>query len=249
MKRYVYILFGPIVLCLVWLCITQFQIVDTFFLPSPITTITQLAKLLISGKILPDLYATTERVIVALTIGSLLGIPVGLFLGWNKKVYESFEFVIDFFRSTPSTALFPLFLLIFGISDFSKISVAIFAAFLVVIFNTAYGVMHANKSRMLMARMMGAGNFILFKSVIFWESLPQTFIGLRSGASMALMVIVVTEMFVGTEVGIGRKIIDAQITYDISTVYALIILSGIVGYLLNLVFLIVERKVVHWNKK
>ncbi len=85
--------------------------------------------------------------------------------------------------------------------------------------------------------------------VLIWESLPQTFVGLRSAASLSLVVIVVTEMFIGTNMGLGRKIIDAQLTYEITTMYAVILLTGIIGYTFNMFFLSVEKKVLHWTKR
>jgi len=247
MKKYIII--GPIVLILIWAVVAKLQLIDKFFLPSPWVTLVELWKLIITGSILPDLFATLERVIISFIIAVILGIPLGLWLGRSEKFYRSLEFVIDFFRSTPATALFPLFLLIFGITDNSKIAVAAFASMLIIIFNTAYGVMQAKKSRVLAARIMGASKHQIFKWILFWESLPQTFIGLRSAISLALVVIIVTEMFIGTNIGLGRKIIDSQITYEIPTMYAVILLTGIIGYLLNLLFSLAERKFLHWSGK
>lgn len=240
---------GPIILIIIWAVVSQFQLIDTFFLPDPFTTIGKLFQLLISGEIIDDLIATLGRVILAFTIALVIGLPLGLFLGISEKIYRSFEFIIDFFRSTPATALFPLFLLVFGITDMSKIAVAAFASMLIIIFNTAYGVRHAKKSRILAAQIMGATKAQVFRWILFWESLPQTFIGLRSAISLSLVIIVVTEMFIGTTSGLGRKIIDSQITYEIPTMYATILLAGIVGYLLNLLFLVAEKRFLHWSAK
>jgi len=247
MKRYNII--GPILLILVWAVASQLQLVDKFFLPDPFTVIKKLIELIESGAILGDLFSTLGRVILSFIIALVIGLPLGLFLGRSEKIYRSVEFIIDFFRSTPATALFPLFLLVFGITDKSKIAVAAFASMLIIIFNTAYGVMHAKKSRVLAAQIMGATKAQIFRWILFWESLPQTFIGLRSAISLSLVVIIVTEMFIGTTSGLGRKIIDSQITYEISTMYAVILLTGILGYLLNLLFLAVEKRVLHWSGK
>ncbi len=86
------------------------------------------------------------------------------------------EFIIDFFRSLPATAIFPLFLLIFGVNDSSKIAVASFGAVLIILFNTAYGCMHAKQSRRTVAYLLGASRIQTFRFISFWDSLPQTFI-------------------------------------------------------------------------
>lgn len=247
MRKYTFI--GPILLILIWAVAAQLQLVDKFFLPDPFTTIGKLFQLLSNGSIISDLISTLERVALSFVIAVIIGLPLGLILGRSEKIYRSVEFIIDFFRSTPATALFPLFLLVFGITDKSKIAVAAFAAMLIIIFNTAYGVMHAKKSRVLAAQIMGATKAQIFRWILFWESLPQTFIGLRSAISLSLVIIVVTEMFIGTTSGLGRKIIDSQITYEIPTMYATILLAGIVGYLLNLLFIAVEKRFLHWSGK
>ncbi len=242
-------LIGPVFFIALWAFVTRVQLVDTFFLPSPFLTIRKLVELFQYGGMTNDFFATVKRVGLAFGIASLIGVPLGLVLGSKEKVYRSVEFMIDFFRSTPATALFPLFLLLFGITDKSKIAVAAFTSVLVIVFNTAYGVMHTKKSRLLAAQLMGAGKTQIFRWILFWESLPQTVVGLRSAVSLSLIVIIVTEMFIGTTVGLGRRIIDAQITYEIPAMYATILLTGILGYLLNLLFVVIEKRFLHWSGK
>jgi NitT/TauT family transport system permease protein len=142
--------------------------------------------------------------------------------------------------------MFPLFLLIFGLGDFAKIAVAGFAAFLIVFFNTAYGVMNARQTRLLAARVMGASKMRIFRDVLFFETLPQTFIGLRTAVSLALVVIIVAEMFIGSDNGLGHRIINMQMVFDLKQMYATIIMSGVLGYGLNALFLAIEKHFVHW---
>ncbi|MFA7302506.1 MAG: ABC transporter permease subunit [Candidatus Paceibacterota bacterium] len=240
---------GPLVLVILWVLVSQFGLVDAFFLPNPLVTTAALGTLVVTGSILPDLLATLARVGLAFLIAVSVGLPLGLLLGRSEKVYRHFEFIIDFFRSMPATALFPLFLLLFGVTDSSKIAVAAFASMLIIIFNSAHGVMHTSKTRIRAAKIMGATNAQIFRWIVFWESLPQTLVGLRSAVSLSLVIILVTEMFIGATSGLGRQIIDAQITYEIKTMYAVILLAGVVGYLCNLVFVHVEKNIVHWGGK
>ena len=245
MKKY--LLIGPLALLAGWALLSQLKLIDPFFLPGPLATLAELKKLFFSGTIWPDIFSTLERVLLSFAIAVIIGLPLGLLIGRSEKLYRSVEFIIDFFRSTPATALFPLFLLIFGITDKSKIAAAAFAAMLIIIFNTAYGVMHAQKSRLLAAKIMGASPGQIFRWILFWESLSQTFTGLRSAVSITLVVIIITEMFIGTTSGLGKLIIDSQMTYEIKTMYAAIIIVGTIGYLLNLLFMIAEKKFLHWN--
>ena len=199
------------------------------------------------GGMLVDFGNTLSLVLQSFVIAALVGVPLGILLGVNASVYRATEFLIDFFRSTPATAMFPLFLLLFGLGDFSKIAVAAFAAALVIIFNVAYGVMNARKTRMLAAKSLGASRLRVFIDVVFWETLPQTFVGLRTGVSIALVVIIVAEMFIGATDGLGHRIIDAQISYQLTDMYGSILVTGVMGYGLNILFLLVEKKLVHWS--
>jgi NitT/TauT family transport system permease protein len=190
---------------------------------------------------------TLERTLMAFAIATALGMPLGIALGSNERAYRSVEFLIDFFRSTPSSALIPLFLLIFGINNINKVAIAAFGAFLIVIFNCAYGVINARKQRVAAAKVMGATRWQIFKDVLFWESLQPSFVGLRSAVSMALVIVVVAEMFIGSENGLGHKIIDAQQVMNVRVMYAAIMAAGILGYALNVLFLALERRIVHWS--
>jgi NitT/TauT family transport system permease protein len=96
---------------------------------------------------------------------------------------------------------------------------------------------------------MGANQLQVFKDVLLWESLPQTFIGLRSGISIALVIVIVAEMFIGTEQGLGKRIIDAQQVLNVKDMYASILITGMLGYVLNVLFLVIEKRFVHWSGK
>src|SRR6478735_1182540 len=176
-----------------------------------------------------------------------LVVRLGFILGSNEKAYRSVEFLIDFFRSTPSSALIPLFLLIFGVSDINKVAIAAFGAFLLVVFNSAYGVINARKQRVMAAKVMGANRGQVFKDVLVWESLQPTFVGLRSAVSMALVIVIVAEMFIGADSGLGNRIINSQQVLNVKSMYASILAAGALGYALNVLFLVLERKIVHWS--
>lgn len=242
-------LIGPIIVLLLWLIISIFKIIDPFFLPSPLETMKEIFILFSQEHIIFDLLQTIKRTLLAFLIAVIIGIPLGIVLGSSRKIYSCFEFLIDFFRSIPATALFPLFLLIFGIDDTSKIAVAAFASLLIIVFNTAHGVMYIKKSRVLAAKLMGATKIQLIRHIYVLESLPQIFLGIRTAVSLSLVIIIVTEMFIGTYTGLGRKIIDFQYIYNIKGVYAVILLTGIIGYLINLLFVIIEHKYIHWSGK
>ncbi|MEK6921333.1 MAG: ABC transporter permease subunit, partial [Nanoarchaeota archaeon] len=211
-----YTIGGIIIFLLVWHGIAVIS--NSFFLPTPQETIEAGIKMI--DKIKSASTATIGRIVIAFGAAAAIGIPTGLLLGKAEKVYRNIEPCIDFLRSIPATALFPLFMIIFGIGDLSKIIVAGFGAVLIIIFNTASGVMNSGKARVAAAKIHGASIWQIFREVTFWESLPQTFVGLRIAISLTVAIVIVTEMFIGTNVGVGRMIIDAQVVFNIPGMFA-----------------------------
>ena len=240
---------GVIVLLAVWSFTVWLRIVDPVLLPSPIATFKAMWAGMFHGKLGIDFLKTVERTIYSTIIAAVIAIPLGILLGSSEKLYRSVEFLIDFFRSTPASAMFPLFLVLFGVGDRTKISVAAFGAALVILFNVAYGVMNARKTRILAARVMGASRIRVLWDVMLLESLPQTFVGLRNGVSLALVIVVVAEMFIGSVDGLGQRVFEAQQMFEMPDMYAAIFAAGALGYGLNLLFLTIERRFVHWSGK
>lgn len=240
---------GTLIVIGVWWLVASLQVIERVLLPTPLETFTALFSSLFAGDLLRDFWLTLYRSLYAFIIAVIVGVPVGILLGSNEKVYRSFEFLIDFFRSTPATAMFPLFLVVFGIGDFSKVAVAAFAGALIIFFNVAYGVMNTKKTRVMVAKVMGVPAWRIFWDVTFFETLPQTFIGLRTSISLTLVVIIVAEMFIGSTHGMGQRIIDSQQVFDMPQMYASIIATGMMGYGLNQIFLVAEDKFVHWKGK
>lgn len=240
-------LLGPMLLFLAWDFVVRFGFIKPILLPPPLATVETLVTGLLGGPLLLDFAVTVKRTLQAFGIAALVGVPLGVLLGSTEKAYRSVEFLIDFFRSTPSSALIPLFLLIFGVSDINKVAIAAFGALLIVVFNSAYGVINARKQRVMAAKVMGATRWQTFRDVLVWESLQPTFVGLRSAVSMALVIVIVAEMFIGSENGLGHRIIDAQQVLNVKSMYAAILAAGALGYALNVLFLLAERRIVHWS--
>jgi ABC-type nitrate/sulfonate/bicarbonate transport system permease component len=238
---------GPMVLFILWDLSVRFGFIKPILLPPPADALGALLSGLAGGPLLKDFLVTVWRTVQAFMIAAAVGMPLGVLLGSNEKAYRSVEFLIDFFRSTPSSALIPLFLMIFGVSDVNKVAIAAFGAFLIVVFNSAYGVINARKQRVMAAKVMGASKWQVFKDVLIWESLQPSIVGLRSAVSMALVIVIVAEMFIGADSGLGNRIINSQQVMNVKDMYASILAAGALGYALNILFLLAERRIVHWS--
>lgn len=240
---------GILAFVAVWAILSSAEVLTKGLLPSPKASLLAIAGGIREGKLLKDLGSTLYRTLYAFGLAVAFGVPLGILLGSMAKLYRACEILIDFFRSTPATAMFPLFLVIFGLGDFASIAVAAFAAWLAILLNSAYGVLHSRETRQNAARVMGANGWRMLRDVLFFDAMAQIFIGLRVAISLALVVIVVAEMFIGAKNGIGKQIIDAQVVYDLPLMYGSILMSGLMGYALNALIIFVERRFVHWSGK
>ncbi|HLD06913.1 MAG TPA: ABC transporter permease subunit, partial [Candidatus Nanoarchaeia archaeon] len=133
-KKFYYMIV-PLIILVVWAIFSNLKFISPLFLPAPRAVFLEIIKLFASGVILPDIFYTLYRAFLGFIIACLIGIPLGLLMGYSDRIYYSLEFVVEFFRSIPATALFPLFLLSFGIGDQSKIALTAWAAGLILIIN------------------------------------------------------------------------------------------------------------------
>jgi len=236
----------PMFLLAVWIALTGLRLVDAIFLPSPWAVAGSLLTGLISGDLFRDMLVTVARSLAGFLIAAVVGVPLGLLVGRIKLLASATQPTIDFFRSIPATALFPLFLFFFGVGDKAKVAIAVYACSLIVLVSTAYGAFQVKRARILYAQVMGASRLDIFWKIVVPESAPGIFAGLRVALSLSFVLIVVTEMFIGATVGLGYQIMNSQMVYRTPDMYAGIMLAGIVGYLANRGLLAVDTRVLHW---
>ena len=242
-------LIGPVLFIAFWYMLYYLNIINKLFLPPPHGVFISLGKSLTTQLFWVDLSSTLWRTFIGFMISVAFGIPVGLLMGYYKKVNNAFELLVDFFRSLPALAIFPLLMFFFGIGNTSKIATAVFSCTFIIVINTIYGVIQSTKSRQISGFLMEATKWEVFRKIIFMDALPHIFVGIRTSISMAIIVIIVTEMFIGTNYGIGYRIFETQQTYQVNELYSYIIVAGLLGYLLNQTVIKLERKFVHWSGK
>ncbi len=241
---------GILILPLVWLLTADLlQLASPLLLPKLADVIARFYQLVTDGTLWHDFYSTFLRWLAGYSLGVFAGILCGLIIGLSTKVRITTEFLVEFFRAMPVTAIFPLFLLVFGIADSSKIAMAFTPTFLLMLVNTSYGVTLSDPGRRRMAQVFGATKFQIFRYVVIFDALPQIFVGLRMALAQSLIVTVVSEMFIGTDYGLGQRVYDSYLTSSIPTLYALLIVLGILGYTSNKIIMALEAKFVFWTGK
>lgn len=232
-----------------WLSADILQIASPLLLPPLKAVVERLFTMVIQGSFFDDLTATLYRWVIGFSTGISCGVLVGLILGVSSRLRRLLEFPMEFIRSMPITAIFPLFLIVFGIGDPSKIAMAFTPTFLLMVVNTTYGVLLSDATRRRMASVFGATRLQIFRFIVVMDALPQIFVGLRLALAQSLIVVVVSEMFIGTDYGLGQRVYDSYLTNSVPTLYALLVVLGVVGYLLNKLLLVVESSLIFWTGK
>lgn len=232
---------------LLWELLGVGGLLNVSLIPRPTQIAASLGGLLLAGQIYLDLAYTLFRVLAGFTIGSTLGALMGVGFAISARRYRGIEPLIDFLRSIPGTSLFPLFLLLFGLGDSSKVALAAYASLLLCLFNTAQGVLSASSQRLKALLVLHPTAWQRVRYVTLPEALPQMFVGLRLAASASTIYVVVAEMFVGTMTGLGYRIYTANLQFEVPKMYAYIAFTGMVGYAVNRTLQAASERLVHWG--
>lgn len=231
----------------IWEIVSYSGLFDQLLLPGPLPVLDAFWKLFYTGEIIPDLTGTLAKLAAALTVGSIAGFSIGVVLSNWDFAYDVVSPMQDFFRSLPALAMFPLFLIIFGAGDLTNTLLATWICALYMSLHVSEGLRATSETSLSMARSLKKSEFEILFKVRLMEALPAIFLGLRTLASISILVLIGTEMFVGTRSGLGRVLIDSAYTYDTPKLYAVLLILGIIGRLLNYAVLKLEKRVVHWR--
>ncbi|GAA3666122.1 ABC transporter permease [Nonomuraea antimicrobica] len=195
------------------------------------------------GNILPSL----GRMALGFAGGALGGVVLGLAVGLSARVYDYLDGVLQFLRAIPPPALVTVFLVVFGFGLRMQVAFIMFSIVWPVLLNTADGARSVEPLHLETGQVFRLSRAERLFRVILPSALPKMFAGLRLALSLSLIVMVFSELLPGTTNGIGFQLTDAYSTFDLPAMWAGIVLLGVLGYLLNEVFLIVERRVLSWH--
>ncbi|MBW8482481.1 ABC transporter permease [Actinomadura sp. PM05-2] len=196
-----------------------------------------------TGNILPSL----GRMAVALAISAAAGVALGMALGRSPRAHAYLNPVFEFARSIPPPTLVPLLMALFTLGTPMQIASIVLSALWPVLINTADGARTVDEQQIQTARVFRLTAAQRLRLVIFPAALPKIFAGLRLSLSLSLILMVFAELLPGTDNGIGFELTDAQSRSDLPTVWAVIVLLGILGYLLNAALTALERRVLAWH--
>jgi ABC-type nitrate/sulfonate/bicarbonate transport system permease component len=213
----------------------------------PVTVVFgELVGLLMTGELWIEVGRTLRGWGLGLGVAVALAVPAGMVIGSVDVVYRAVRAMIEFLRPVPSVALIPAAILMFGTGTGMKVFLAAFAAFWPLLFQSIYGVQDVNPGVKETARAYGLGTFARFVSVIVPSTLAYVATGLRISSAIALILAVTAEVVVGAA-GLGQAIEAARIAGQVTTMYALIAVTGMLGLVLNTLFQRMESGLLHWH--
>jgi ABC-type nitrate/sulfonate/bicarbonate transport system permease component len=218
----------------------------SLYFPSASTVVGTMIDGLADGELLTALAFSLKNYAAGYALAAVLGIGLGLVLGDHRRIRETLSPALDFMRALPNVAFVPVFILALGIGSGPKIVLIAFGCVWPILLNTIDGVRSINPAVLETARSYGIPYRLRMFRVIFMGALPQIFAGLRIALAVGLILMIVSEMY-GSASGIGYYILYSGQRFAVDETWAGTVLIGIVGYLITVVFLVVEHATLAWH--
>lgn len=232
----------------VWWFITSVGLLADFFLPSPSAVIEAIARLFSQGNFISDIGISLFRILVGFGVAAILAVPLGILIGLNRRAEALIEPVVDFIRYTPIPAFIPLFILWFGIGELEKIVVIGVSVFFQLVLMVSNSVSLTPRDIIDSARTLGASRWHVLTKVVYSYSKPRIFDDLRVSMGWAWAGLLIAEI-VGSTSGIGFVIIQSQRLLQTGNVIGAIIIVGILGLTIDLIFKLLYKMFFPWAPK
>jgi NitT/TauT family transport system permease protein len=230
----------------VWEAVPRLGLTDPAFLPPLSEVIAAGWKLAQSGELYDDVAASLLRALSGFLISVVLIVPLGLAVGWYARLGDVLNQFIEVCRNTAPLALLPVFILLLGIGELSKVTMVIYSCAWPLLLNTIAAVKQVDPLLIKSARTMGASPQQLFRKVILPAALPTIFVGIRLASASAMLVLVASEM-VGAKAGLGYLIIYSQYSFLIPQMYFGILGITVIGLTFNAVLEALEGRLMRWK--
>ncbi len=231
---------------LTWELIPRLGLVDPNYLPPA----SEVIAALIVDFGLTAFWVAVGETMKAWFLGLLMAVAaavvLGFIIGSSNFLRKATNSTIEFLRPIPSVALIPLAVLMFGVKIESSLLLIVYAAFWQVLIQVLYGVADVDMVANNTARTYGLGRMARIRYVVFPTTLPYLMTGVRLAAAVALVLAITAELVIGSP-GLGREIALAQSGGAISGMYALVLATGLIGVLINMLMRFIEKKTLSWH--
>ncbi len=235
-----------VLLAFVWEVLASAGAIDTFFFPQPSRIALDVVRLAMNGDVFREAWITFTEMLIGLTIGSTVGVGLGLVLVRLHGLWRLLQPLVYFAYSLPRIALAPMFMVAFGLGIWSKVATVVFTVFFVLLINTIAGAESVSEDYVRGARALGATESQITWKVIIPGTLAWIFSGLRLAVSLAFLSAVVAE-FVGSTGGLGYRLQSAAVYFNTVEIFAWLFVLGAFAVLINVIVGQVERRALRWR--
>ncbi|MDX2527148.1 ABC transporter permease [Streptomyces europaeiscabiei] len=241
--RLLFVVALPLVLVTVWWLASD-ESTDVFWPPLR-TILTTFPDVWTAERLRADVLPSLLRLSAGYALAAVAGIALGTVIGSYRRVRAVCEPVLEFLRAVPPPVLVPVIMLFAGIGDTMKIVVIASGCVWPVLLNTVEGVRAVDSVLSETARSYGITGVARLRNVVLRSASPQIFAGLRQALSIGIILMVISEMTASSN-GLGHTIVQFQRGFAIPDMWTGILVLGLLGFLLSVVFRLVERRVLGW---
>lgn len=238
---------GLLIFLALWEAAPRLGWVRPTYLTPPTAVAQALWQLACNGDLWKHASISLQRILVSLLLSTVVGVSFGLIIGYFRRVERHLDLLFQAFRQMSAFALFPVFILIFGLGELSKTIIIFWASLWPILLNTSTGVRNVDNVLVRSTQSMGASKSYIFLHVILPAAAPGIFTGIRLGGSYCVMAVVAAEM-IGALSGLGWLVIYSQDTFNIPDMYAGIVALAVLGLGLNCILSSVENHFTRWRK-
>jgi NitT/TauT family transport system permease protein len=229
-----------------WELAPRLGLAEPAFLPPLSEVLRTGVELVRNGQLFNHIEASLSRSLLGFGLAIVYAVPLGLAIGWYRPFSSVVSPLLEAFRNTAALALLPVFILLLGIGEASKIALVVYSCSFPILLNTIAGVKSVDPLLIKSARTMGLSPFKLFHKVILPAAVPTVFVGVRLAGAYSLLVLVAAEM-IGAKAGLGYLIIYAQYNFQIPNMYVGILSLTVIGLLFNQVLQLIEKHFTRWK--
>ena len=231
---------------LTWELIPRLGIIDARYLPPASEVIAALVADFGLTAFWVSVGETMKAWFLGLLIAVVAAVLVGFIIGSSTFLRKATNSTIEFLRPIPSVALIPLAVLLFGVKIESSLLLIVYASFWQILIQVLYGVADVDMVANNTAKTYGLGRMARIRYVVFPTALPYLMTGVRLAGAVALVLAITAELVIGSP-GLGREIALAQSGGAISGMYALVLATGLIGVLINMLMRLIEKKTLSWH--
>ena len=243
LRRIAFVLALPALLFTLWWVLSADS--ESFYFPPLSEILDALVEEWLGARLLDDVVPSLLRLAAGYALAVVVAVTLGVLIGTYRRLRDVLEPGLEFFRAIPPPVLVPIFLLIFGIDDAFKIIVIAFGCMWPILLNTAEGVRAVDDVLSDTARTYGVVGSARLRHLILPGASPQIFAGLRQGLSVAIILMVISELFAASN-GLGFAIVQSQRSFAIPEMWAGMLVLGLLGVSLALLFRLVENRQLAW---